>query len=181
MKVVASSLTPYIFVSKRNKNQYAHWLFCFVFIQSNILYIQQATQTKFDPSSFFPILPMLKVVASPTSVYVSEKEKRRANMRVGREAWVKGHCDATDLSVSEEVRTRHTGVCVIVFLAILLLLLLHIFITVWKGQTTTGTCNNSKSRPQQQQMQGWCYSTQRHSAHAVMHKKSSSTLSESAK
>ena len=104
-------------------------------------------------------------------------------MRVGREAWVKGHCDETDLSVSEEVRTRHTRVCVIVFLAILLLLLLllHIFITVWKGQTTTGTCNNSKSRPQQQQMQGWCYSTQRHSAHAVMHKKSSRTLSESAK
>ena len=85
MKVVASSLTPYIFVSQRNKNQYEHWFFfCFVFIQSNILCIQQATQTKFDPSSFPPILPMLKVVASPASVYVSEKDKKESKHESGK-------------------------------------------------------------------------------------------------
>ena len=81
MKVVASSLTPYIFVSKRKQNQCEHRLFfCFVFIQANI-YIQQATQTKFDPSSFSPH-PLNAWSCSQSNISLCKWERKK-----GEQTW----------------------------------------------------------------------------------------------
>ena len=82
MKVVASSLTPYIFVSQRNKNQYEHWfffLFCFYSVQ-HIMYSTSNTNKVW--SLFISPHPPNAQSCSQSSISLRKWERQK-----GEQTW----------------------------------------------------------------------------------------------